>query len=168
MSLNTAQLEYLHAKGLSFAEAIEVSRLGDMRKDPTAAERMRRHRAKAKPVTRNVTGEPPIDNIHTPSVSDETVGKPTADDPIKQIFDIGVGLLTAAGSKNSDARSYLGKLRKDFGDGATLVALIECRQKSISNPLEWLPKRLRGGAPPTPGNDRDELIRQAHRYRGQA
>ena len=70
MSLNTAQLEYLEAKGLSFKEAIELSRLGDIRKDPTAADRMARHRAKRKgdDVTRNVTGEPPNDNISNPPV----------------------------------------------------------------------------------------------------
>jgi len=44
MSLNTAQLEFLAARGMSLADAIELSRLGDVRKDPTAAERKRRQR----------------------------------------------------------------------------------------------------------------------------
>lgn len=48
MSLNTAQLEFLASRGLSIADAIELSRLGDVRKDPTAAERQRRRRDKVK------------------------------------------------------------------------------------------------------------------------
>jgi hypothetical protein len=76
MSLNAATLRLLAEKGLSATDIVEVAEAMEVRRDPTAAERMRRHRAKnaAKPVTRNVTVEryavtPPYDNnTSTPPV----------------------------------------------------------------------------------------------------
>jgi uncharacterized protein YdaU (DUF1376 family) len=81
-------------------------------------------------------GRPP----QLPSVSGETGAKPP--DPIKQMFDLGIDVLTATGITEKQARSYVGKLRKDHDDGDVLSALTECRVRSISNPVEWLPKRL--------------------------
>lgn len=52
MSLNTAQLEYLAAKGLTLEEVVALSRLGDVRSDPTAAERKARQRAREKEAVR--------------------------------------------------------------------------------------------------------------------
>ncbi len=63
-------------------------------------------------------------------------------DVAKMIFDLGARLLTEAGTKPSHARSLLGKWRRDFGDSGVLIALTDCQAKSISNPVEWLPKRL--------------------------
>ncbi len=74
------------------------------------------------------------------SVPIGTGGEPP--DVPKMIFDLGVRLLTEAGSKPTHARSLLGKWRRDFGDSGVLVALTDCQAKNISNPVEWLPKRL--------------------------
>lgn len=79
MSLNTAQLEYLASKGMSLSDAIELSRLGDIRKDPTAAARQQRKREKdraARDVSRrDVTRDPPNDIISNPPElsPDETI-----------------------------------------------------------------------------------------------
>lgn len=76
MSLNAATLRLLAEKGLSATDIAEVAEAMEVRRDPTAAERMRRHRAK-KAVTRNVTGErdgepavssPPNEYISNPPV----------------------------------------------------------------------------------------------------
>jgi hypothetical protein len=74
------------------------------------------------------------------SVSNETGGEPP--DIPKMIFALGVKLLTDAGTKQAHARSLLGKWRRDFGDSGVLVALTDCQAKNISNPVEWMPKRL--------------------------
>jgi hypothetical protein len=74
------------------------------------------------------------------SVSNETGGEPP--DIPKMIFALGVKLLTEAGTKQAHARSLLGKWRRDFGDSGVLVALTDCQAKNISNPVEWMPKRL--------------------------
>jgi hypothetical protein len=74
------------------------------------------------------------------SVSNDT-GEPP--DIPKMIFDLGIGLLVAAGHKDREARSILGKWRRDFGDSAVLSALMDCQAKNIANPVEWMPKRLK-------------------------
>lgn len=68
-----------------------------------------------------------------------------AADPVKDLFDLGVALLTATGSDEKQARSLLGKWRKAKGEAEVLQALLDCRARSISNPVEWLTKRFQGG-----------------------
>src|SRR4249919_1524331 len=58
------------------------------------------------------------------SASNEAGDKPP--DIPKMIFDLGIELLVAAGHKDREARSILGKWRRDFGDGAVLTSLLEC------------------------------------------
>ncbi len=76
------------------------------------------------------------------SVANATVGE--ADDPVKVLFDTGVQLLTAAGQTEKQARSLIGKWRKGRSDGDVLTALIDCRARAISEPVEWLQKRFGG------------------------
>lgn len=66
-------------------------------------------------------------------------------DPAKLLFDLGVEVLMAAGSTEKAARSLIGMWRKAYGDGPVMGALLECRAKAISNPIEWIPKRLGNG-----------------------
>jgi hypothetical protein len=68
MNLNAAALKLMAAKGLTLEDVAEIVAANEATRDPTAAERMARMRArnKAKPVTRNVTPEPPNDNTLTP------------------------------------------------------------------------------------------------------
>jgi uncharacterized protein YdaU (DUF1376 family) len=76
------------------------------------------------------------------SVANATVGE--ADDPLKVLFDTGVQILTAAGQTEKQARSLIGKWRKGRSDGDVLTALIDCRARAISEPVEWLQKRFGG------------------------
>ncbi|MFD1950674.1 hypothetical protein ACFSGX_07830 [Sphingomonas arantia] len=82
-------------------------------------------------------------------------------DPVKQVFDLGVALLTDAGTKPQPARGLVGKWRKEFGDGAVLAALLDCRSRGISDPAAWVIKRLQA-AGPTSGNA--ALYAHAARY----
>jgi len=68
MNLSAAALKILLSKGMTLADVAEFVEANEQTRDPTAAERMRRMRAKRKgeSVTRNVTTEPPNDNTLTP------------------------------------------------------------------------------------------------------
>lgn len=100
------------------------------------------------------------------SVADATVGE--ADDPLKAVFDLGVQILVAAGQTEKQARSLIGKWRKGRSDGDVLTALIDCRARNISNPVEWLQKRFGGVKHVSAsgyeyrGSDRD-IMREAER-----
>jgi DNA-binding transcriptional regulator YhcF (GntR family) len=65
-------------------------------------------------------------------------------DPVKELFDLGVSILTTSGSTEKQARSLIGKWRKSKGEAVVLQALLDCRARSISNPVEWLEKRFHG------------------------
>jgi hypothetical protein len=64
---------------------------------------------------------------------------------LKELFDVGVSVLTAAGHSERQARSLIGKWRK-HGEEQVLTALIACKTKSISNPVEWITKSLNGSS----------------------
>lgn len=91
----------------------------------------------------------PSDNENsTPIPTPTTVTKVTAaeaasDDPVKDIFDQGVALLTGAGKQPGHARSLIGKWRKERGDAPTLAAIIAARDSSASDPVEWITGRFR-------------------------
>lgn len=149
--MNAAAMEVLLSKGLTGEDLLEVARaLEADRPQSAAAKRQARYRErKQESVTGDVTGNvtPPLkENSKPNSVSDETGGKPP--DPAKQLFDLGIEVLTGAGETESKARSMVGKWRKDYGLGKTLEALLDCRAKAISSPVEWMTKRL-GAAEPS-------------------
>lgn len=90
-------------------------------------------------------------------------------DPVKELFDFGVKLLMEAGQTEKQARSLIGKWRKPpRTDGDVLTALLDCRARHISNPVEWLQKRFGGVRHVSAtgfeyrGTDR-EIMRQAER-----
>jgi hypothetical protein len=76
------------------------------------------------------------------SVDKSTGAKPLQNDPAKDLFEIGVSLLTDGGLSEKESRSLIGKWRKDRGVGEVVSALFECRAQAISEPVEWLTKRL--------------------------
>lgn len=63
-------------------------------------------------------------------------------DPLKALFDQGVGILTASGVGDKQARGLIGKWRRDYGDGKLVEALTDCKARSPTNALEWLVKAL--------------------------
>jgi hypothetical protein len=67
MSLNAQALRLLAEKGLTASDIAELAEALEVRRDPTAADRMRRYRARKSSVTvtRNVTAEPAPNDIYT-------------------------------------------------------------------------------------------------------
>jgi hypothetical protein len=87
---------------------------------------------------------PPKEKSNPHSVSDETGGEPPPD-PSKLMFDLGIELLTSQGKTEKEARSLVGSWRKGGRqDGEIAGALVEAKQRSISNLVEWMPRRLNG------------------------
>ncbi len=86
-------------------------------------------------------------NLRSPKKKSSVGKEPTgagAPDPLKELFDVGVQILTASGQSEKQARSLIGKWRKaKQSDGDVLTGLIACRTQVISNPVEWLEKRFR-------------------------
>lgn len=83
------------------------------------------------------------EEVKNSSEANASGGAPPAD-PLKQVFDLGVELLTATGATEKQARSLLGKWRKSHGEAKVLQGLLDCRTKAISNPIEWLERRFAG------------------------
>jgi hypothetical protein len=77
------------------------------------------------------------------SSEDKSSGQSPAIDPVKSLFDLGVAILTDASIPEKEARSLVGKWRKQKTDAEVLTALLECRTQAISEPVEWLTKRLK-------------------------
>jgi hypothetical protein len=83
-------------------------------------------------------------------------------DPAKQLFDLGVQVLTSTGTPADRARSIVGRWRKEFGTGETIAALLDAKARGISQPVEWIPKRLQSSGP-TPSNYFAEVARRHER-----
>lgn len=102
-------------------------------------------------------------SISISSVSNDT-GAEAPPDPVKELFDTGVSLLTGAGTPPTKARSVIGKWRKEQGDAQTLAAIVAARDHGITAPVEWITARFR-----KVGEEEDETaaIRRAtiERYR---
>ncbi len=78
-----------------------------------------------------------------PNGSGETpLALPSAIDVQKAIFDTGVSILTASGRSDREARSMLGRWRKDYSDSEVLTALSRCQVERPSEPVEWVTKAL--------------------------
>lgn len=175
MSLNAATIQFLLEKGLTGEDLLVVAQsLEHDGARSKAAERQARYRDKKKAesvtgdVTNDVTGDvthPPKDNSKPPSSEPNGSGGAAAD-PVKELFDLGVSILTATGQTEKQARSLIGKWRKAKGDGEVLTGLIDSRGKS--NPVEWLEKRFKGVSYTSESGyqyrgDRDAVKREAER-----
>lgn len=104
-----------------------------------------RRKSRTRSYDDNDESAPPKENISNPPSSEANASGSEAADPVKELFDLGVALLTATGCDDKQARSLLGKWRKAKGEAEVLQALLDCRARSISNPVEWLTKRFQGG-----------------------
>lgn len=112
--------------------------------------------------------EPSDDGSATtiPSSVPNGTGAAAPIDPVKDLFDAGVALLTAKGRKEPDARKIIGKWRKARGEAQALAAIVACRDapEDISEPVSWIEARFRAIAEP---EDEADAIRRAtvERYR---
>lgn len=55
-----------------------------------------------------------------------------------KIFSTGIAFLSAAGIRETQARSLLGKWRREHGDAAVIEALAAADGQSVSAPVEWI------------------------------
>lgn len=138
----------------------------------TGAIRQRRYRerkasqnASHGDVTRDVTADvtkggdgSPKDINQTPSLppkgseADASGGTPPGtnivpiSDPIelkRMAFRSGLRVLTDGGTPEAQARSMIGKWRRDFGDGAVLDVLARCHAEAPEEPIPWITATLR-------------------------
>lgn len=112
-------------------------------KSDGSTERVKRFRERSKTVS--ATG--PDTDTDTEAQADRPIDKsigaiaiPT--NPLKAIFDNGVASLAKSGVREKQARSIIGKWRRDYGDGAVVEALTDCTIKGVTNPVEWMTKAL--------------------------
>lgn len=102
------------------------------------------NRRKTNPVSDPVRCEK-LTTPHSPLNSSEanaSGAKAPEFDPVKAMFDDGVKLLTGTGTNEKQARSLVGKWRRDHGDEATREAIQAAYDCGITQPCEWIPKRL--------------------------
>lgn len=93
-------------------------------------------------------------DTETDSVANATGGEPPQD-PVKALFDDGVKLLTENACKPENARSIVGKWRKQHGDEATQAAIKAARFEGVTEPIAWITQRLaNAGKPRENWNDR--------------
>lgn len=115
------------------------------------AKRVAKHKAKSN-VDGNATGNAKgnASSVNSPLPREEkrreevTVANATGGEPPKSlspdeiIFGYGLPLLTNAGTADKQARSFLGGLRKQYGDQALIDKLRDCFREKPLQPLEWL------------------------------
>lgn len=93
----------------------------------------------------SVKGGVKLRGQRTETHSNECAANPAAD-ILKDLYDLGLAVLSSAGHSERQARSLVGRWRKDHGDGPVLSALTDARLRSISNPVEWITKRLKANS----------------------
>lgn len=88
--------------------------------------------------------------------SQNTEGKPSAAELLKALVDFGRSILMESGKTDQAARSMIGAWRRDYGDPAVLSALAAAQEKSPSDPIPWIRRRLE--ARMVPGDPRSKSI----------
>lgn len=76
------------------------------------------------------------------SVAKATGAAAPPEDPVKALFDDGVKILGDAGTPERQARSQIGKWRKNHGDDATRTAIQTAADMGISEPVAWIEASL--------------------------
>lgn len=110
MNLNSAALLLMAAKGLTLEDVAEIVRANEVTRDPTAAERQARCRARKRVSRRDVTRDPPNDNILTPEVT------PTSNDVGPKPVTKSRGSRLAADWSLPDEWRQWGKERRNWSD----------------------------------------------------
>lgn len=73
----------------------------------------------------------------------DAASEPEGEDLTKQLFDRAVAFLGRHGVKDQQARSFVGKLRKDgHTDGAIFDAFARCARAGPVQPIPWITKAL--------------------------
>jgi hypothetical protein len=85
---------------------------------------------------------------------------------VKELFDLGVQMLTEQGHDERESRSLIGKWRKGRSPGDVVAALVDAKTRSISNLVEWMPRRLSSKG--SPADFLDQYSREIEQRRATA
>lgn len=84
-----------------------------------------------------------------PEVSNSEANASGCADPVKALWDAGVGMLTAHGVPEAQARKVIGKWRKDqHPDAEILSAILDFGKAGAVDPIPWITARLAAKQPP--------------------
>ncbi len=98
------------------------------------------------------------DRISSPSeFHSEGADAPLRPNPVKQAFDLGVRILTGAGTPELQARKLIGQWRKNDGDAVTLEVLQACCDLSPTEPIPWINRALQARRR-DPNHGRDQRL----------
>jgi uncharacterized protein YdaU (DUF1376 family) len=106
---------------------------------------------------RSSDGIPPTGHDSVPNGTEYSDAKASAPwgqifDPVKLLFDAGVAVLTAAKVSEKQARSLVGKWRKEIADDGKLMALLtEAGERHAVDPVAWLTKAVENAIDPHKG-----------------
>jgi hypothetical protein len=105
-----------------------------------STERVKRFRKRPRTVSETLSES----DSDSDSDSEAIASGAAAPEPVKELFDDGVKLLTETGCKPRNARSLIGKWRKDHGDAAAQAAIRAARAEQCTEPIAWITRRLAG------------------------
>lgn len=115
-------------------------------KSDTSTDRVHKHRAKRN-VSVAVTETPPDTETDTEcSVAKATGASAPLTDPVKVMFDAGVALICEAGGTEQNARSWLGKAKRDHGTEAVITMIGRAKREGSPDPIPFMEAGLRGAA----------------------
>jgi hypothetical protein len=106
-------------------------------KSDTSTERVKRFRKRFG----NNDETPSETEAETDNSEAKASGGEPPSDPVKQVFDLGVAILTSNGTAEKHARSMIGKWCKAKGEAQVLQALLDARNRA--SPLEWIEARFK-------------------------
>jgi hypothetical protein len=140
-----------HLQGMSggFAKALPEAFREALAKAMSIQEQEQEKEQEQKPFLRNAAADAaagPVQSSAPPGKArqgqtSDLLGQPPPPPPTEtetRIWSLGVRLLTAAGCQETQARSVLGRCRKQLGDGETLALLVQIERDSIASPVAWL------------------------------
>lgn len=127
--------------------------------------------------SRNVTQRPAQDTESDSDSDSDTSGADAPGnaalppiDPTKLVFDHGLALLVMGGKPPSQARSILGRWRRDHGDAAVIEAIGRAQAEKASEPVAFIEGWFRSRAGPAGARSpvMRELAAMRERYAGEA
>lgn len=108
---------------------------------------------------RALSGTPPSPSPSPDTKKEDSVLRTAGDEsPREFVWRVGVALLTSSGGNPGSARSFLGKLCRDYGDDAVREAVGNAVSAAPAEPRAWLEGALRNG---TSQSAIDEIAQRA-------
>lgn len=119
--------------------------LSELESSRTFQEKQRENRvgsSKNKDLTKTVEKPPSDQPEPEPYYSDTNVSDGDAVDFAKVLFDRGVSYLVKHGVSERQARSLIGKFRKEHSDARIFEAFSDCAKQGAVDPVSWLTRSL--------------------------